>query len=185
MSSIISGGIPTSGQEHSTNRIRTRMSERVARLAASGPAAINGRLAELVHEWSIERVIAAGAATVALAGTGLGSALDRRLLALPVAAGALLLLHSLGVPSPVAAGLRRMGYRTAAEIEEERSSLKVLRGDFHDLLRMSTEEDRAEVSRWEDEGGAGGAGEDAHDRADRHAIDDALRATRPASATGG
>jgi hypothetical protein len=68
--------------------------------------------------------------------------------------------------------------RTAAEIEEERSALKVLRGDFRDLLRLSTAEDRAEVSRWEDEGGGGSGAEDAHDRTDPHAAGDALRAAR-------
>jgi hypothetical protein len=116
-----------------------------------------------------------------MAGSGLAALGGRRLLALPAAAGALLLLHVAGVQSPAGAALRRMGYRTAAEIEEERSALKALRGDFHDLIRMSTAEDRAEVSRWEDEGGSSGAAgaEGAHDRADRRAVESALRAARP------
>jgi hypothetical protein len=94
---------------------------------------------------------------------GLAAAIDRRLLALPAAAGAL--LSGLGGRFPAAEGLRR----TAVEIEEEWSALKALRGDFRDLLRPSTAEDLAEVSRWEDEGGGGSGAEDAHDRTDRHA----------------
>lgn len=180
MTHEVSAGAPTSGGERSTRRIRNEMGERVARCAAEGPAAIDSRLAELDLEWDVGRALAAGVATAAMAGSGLAATVGRQFLALPAAAGALLLLHALGVRSPAEAVLRRMGYRTAAEIEEERSVLKALRGDFHDLLRLSTAEDRAEVARWEGEGGiVGGDGaEAAHERADRHAVADALRAAR-------
>ena len=169
----------TGGEGASAARIHDRMGERAAAHAAAGPEAIDRRLAELVREWDVDRVVAGGAAAVALAGLGLGVAVDRRFLALPALAGGFLLVHVLGGRGPSAA-LRRRGYRTAAEIGEERTVLKALRGDFHDLFRMSTAADRAEVTRWESEGGSySGAGAvDAHDQQDQGAVDDALRAAR-------
>jgi hypothetical protein len=141
------------------------MAGRVEEFAATGPEAIDRRLKELGGEWDVERVIATGSAATVLAGIGLG-AIDRRLLALPAAAGGLLLLNALGFRSPLAVALRSLGLRTAVEIGEERTALKVLRGDFHDLSRLTTADDRAERARWEDEGGTatGPETENAHDR---------------------
>jgi hypothetical protein len=164
----------------SAGRTRRCMGEGVARYAAAGPAAVERRLAELDQEWDVGRALAARAAAAALGGVALGALVDRRLLALPAAAAGLLLLHAAGVRSLPEAALRLRGYRTAAEIGEERAALKALRGDFHDLLRLTTAEDRADAARWEGEGGgaAGHGAEDAHDRNDRGAVGAALRAAR-------
>ena len=152
-------------EDRSAARIHHRIVGRVEEFAAAGPEAIDRRLKELEEEWDIERVIATGSAATVLAGVGLGM-IDRRLLALPAAAGGLLLLHTLGVRSPLAVALRSLGLRTAVEIGEERTALKVLRGDFHDLSRLTSAEDRADRARWEDEGGTatGTEAENAHDR---------------------
>jgi hypothetical protein len=58
-------------------------------------------------------------------------------------------------------------------------ALKALRGDFRGFPRPASAEDRAEVARWEGEGGPAAPGtEGAHERQDREAAKSALRAAR-------
>ncbi len=90
---------------------------------------IPGRLAELDREWDIERAIEANAATIALAGLAL-TALDRRFVALPAMVGGFLLQHALQGWCPPVPVLRRLGFRTPAEICEERCGLKMLQGEY-------------------------------------------------------
>ena len=113
--------------------IRRRTEENVARFASAGPAAIDGRLAELDREWDIERTLEANAATVSLVGSALGFAVDRRFFLLPVAVAGFLLQHALQGWCPPVPLFRRLGFRTAAEIDHERYALKALRGDFRNV----------------------------------------------------
>src|SRR5207249_3625756 len=97
------------------------------------PIAIEARLAELDHEWDIERCLEAMAPTASLVGLCLGLTVNRKWLALPIGIQAFLLVHALqgwALPIPI---LRRLGVRTAAEIDHERNALKALRGDYGDL----------------------------------------------------
>jgi hypothetical protein len=68
-----------------------------------------------------------------LTGTLLGAYVDRRFLVLPVAVTAFLLQHALQGWCPPVPVFRRLGVRTAAEIDRERYALKALRGDFRRL----------------------------------------------------
>ncbi|MEH3116255.1 MAG: hypothetical protein PGN25_01145 [Methylorubrum populi] len=95
---------------------------------AEHPQAIGRRLRGLDAEWDIERTLEANTAALALA----ASAHDRRpALARPVAGRD-------GIPAPACRPgwcpplpiLRRLGFRTAREIEVERNALKALRGDY-------------------------------------------------------
>ena len=97
---------------------------------ARHPEGIDRRLRELDAEWDMERTLEANAATLALAGTVLGLTVDKRFFALPVAVTAFLLQHALQGWCPPVPVLRRNGFRTAREIDEERFALKALRGDF-------------------------------------------------------
>ncbi|MBF0333545.1 MAG: DUF2892 domain-containing protein [Alphaproteobacteria bacterium] len=97
---------------------------------ARHPETIVGRLRELDQEWDIERALEANAATLALMGVALGATVDRRWLALPAMVTAFLLQHALQGWCPPLPVLRRLGFRTAREIESERMALKLLRGDF-------------------------------------------------------
>lgn len=110
--------------------IRRRTEDNVSRYAAAGPDAIDRRLGELDREWDIERVLEANAATVALLGVGLGTFVDRRFYLLPGVVGAFLLQHAIQGWCPPVPVFRRLGFRTAGEIDEERYALKALRGDF-------------------------------------------------------
>ena len=72
-----------------------------------------------------------------LAGLVLGVTVSRKWLLLPVAVGGFLLQHALQGWCPPLIWFRRLGVRTASEIDLERFSLKVLRGDFADLASDS------------------------------------------------
>ena len=115
------------------HRIRKAMEARVEDIVSQGNGAIKQRLHELEREWDIERCMQTGASTLIITGLALALAKDRKWLLLPAAGAAFLLQHALKGWSPPLAALRRLGVRTAAEINEERIALKTLRGDFYDV----------------------------------------------------
>lgn len=112
------------------NRRISRQTARSVAYHADRPEGIDDRLDALEREWDIERVLEANAATLALAGIALGTTTDRRFLVLPALVTAFLLQHALEGWCPPLPLLRRLGFRTATEIEQERYALKMLRGDF-------------------------------------------------------
>lgn len=111
-------------------RIQAATNERVQRLAARGRQALDRRIAELDREWDIERVLEANAASATLIGSVLGLTVDRRWMLLPAAVGGFLLQHAIQGWCPPLVWFRRLGVRTATEIDHERYALKALRGDF-------------------------------------------------------
>jgi hypothetical protein len=128
---MLPGGTPKS----SNDRIRRQTDMNVARYSRASAAAIDERLRELQREWPIERTLQANAGALALAGMGLGAVLDRRYYLLPALAVGLLMQQALHGWCPLVPLLRRLGYRTQIEIEQERYALKALRGDFGDSTR--------------------------------------------------
>jgi hypothetical protein len=114
-------------------RIERRTDERVKRLAHAGYAAITARLAELDEEWDIERCLETGASSLVVTGTLLGALVDRRWYLLPFGVAAFLLQHAIEGWCPPLPVFRRLGVRTADEINIERYALKALRGDFATL----------------------------------------------------
>lgn len=122
--------------------IRRRTEERVAYYAAAGPEAIARRLDELDREWDIERTLEANAATISLVGLTLGAAVDRKWFVLPAVVAGFLLQHAIQGWCPPVPVLRRLGFRTASEIDAERYALKALRGDFHEVEPAAGEQVR-------------------------------------------
>ncbi|GAB2175893.1 YgaP family membrane protein [Dongia sp. agr-C8] len=110
-------------------RIRHDMIERIHHYA-DHPDEIPQRLAELDREWDIERAIEANASTLALTGVVLGATGDRRWLVLPALVTAFLLQHAVQGWCPPVPVLRRLRFRTADEINQERYALRALRGDL-------------------------------------------------------
>lgn len=90
---------------------------------------IPARLAELDREWDIERAIEANAASIALAGLGLAAFVNRRFIALPFAMAGFLLQHAIQGWCPPVPVLRRLGFRTATEIGDERQGLMELQSE--------------------------------------------------------
>ena len=124
--------VPEHTAGHVNEDIRRQTHEEIARIASQGTEAIDRRLAELDREWDIERTLEANAATVALVGLGLGTFVDRRFYLLPAAVAGFLLQHAVQGWCPPLPIFRRLGVRTQREIDDERTELKALRGDFRD-----------------------------------------------------
>ncbi|HRO15521.1 MAG TPA: hypothetical protein PLL33_10845 [Paracoccus sp. (in: a-proteobacteria)] len=118
---------------HTADEINRRLrDEAVSRLVhlAAHPGRIGARLKELDREWDIERALETNASALAFAGVALGAAVDRRWLVLPALVTGFLFQHATQGWCPPLPVLRRLGFRTQAEIEAERHALKALRGDF-------------------------------------------------------
>ena len=91
---------------------------------------IDHRLAELDAEWDIERTLQAGSAILTVSGIVLSKLSRPRWLLLSAAVQGFFLQHVFQGWCPPLPILRRLGVRTAHEIEQERYALKALRGDF-------------------------------------------------------
>jgi hypothetical protein len=112
-----------------SDALEAELAERLARLAGSVPA-IDARLAAIEREWDIEQVLEASTVLASAIGTGVALARRRRLLSLNLPANVALFLLQHAVPEarPPRSLLRRLGFRTRAEIERERAALLALRG---------------------------------------------------------
>ena len=121
--------VPANTASHVNRQIREELAERV-RYFAAHPRQIPRRLKELDKEWDIERAIEANASALALAGIILGATNDRRWLLLPALVTVFLFQHAVQGWCPPVPVFRRLGFRTAHEIEQERHALKAIRGDF-------------------------------------------------------
>jgi hypothetical protein len=130
--------VPRNTSSKVSGRIQGRTLHDVSRYVGADPVFIDERILELQREWDIERTLEANAATLALAGLALGAAVDRRFYLLPAAIAAFLLQHALQGWCPPLPLLRRLGIRTAREIQDEIIALRILRGDF--LERVETPE---------------------------------------------
>ena len=121
--------VPKNTSAAANRKIREKTGRNIRRSAGSD-AAIAARLRALDEEWDVERTLEANAASLALAGVILGAAVDKRFLLLPGAVAAFLLQHALQGWCPPLPLLRRLGFRTMREIDDERMALKAMRGDF-------------------------------------------------------
>jgi hypothetical protein len=128
--------IPDTGKRVAKNtsedvnqRIRREMQQRVARYRNAKPEQIDRRLRELNQEWDTERTLEANAATLAFTGCVLAATVDRRWIYLPMAVTAFLFQHAVQGWCPPLPVIRRLGFRTEREIQEERSALQTLRDE--------------------------------------------------------
>lgn len=118
--------------------IRRKTENNIAYYAAGGPDAITRRLAELDDEWDIERMLETNAATATLIGLTLGVTVSKKWFVMPAVIAGFLLQHAVQGWCPPLPVLRRMGFRTAGEIDYERYALKALRGDFRNVAEAGT-----------------------------------------------
>ena len=116
--------------------IRQQTEQSIADCIRKGPAAIDRRLSELDEEWDIERYLETMAPSFTLVGLALGAISDRRWLIVPAVVQSFFLQHALQGWCPPVPVLRRLGIRTADEINVERYALKALRGDFESLADL-------------------------------------------------
>lgn len=128
-------------------RIRRQTESNITFFASQGRAEIDRRLQELDREWDIERTLEANAASLALIGLGLGAFVNRRFFLLPALVTGFLLQHAAQGWCPPVPLFRRMGIRTASEIDAERYALKAIRGDFENLPARTDGIGEGEVGR--------------------------------------
>ncbi|HEY8160399.1 MAG TPA: DUF2892 domain-containing protein [Methylobacter sp.] len=137
--------MPTSPLPPETDRVRLHTSPEInkridadidwtiQRYNGASPEEITQRIDELDREWDIERVLETNAATVALLSLTLSKTNSRKWMWLSTGVAAFLLQHALQGWCPPITIFRRLGIRTQGEIDREKYSLKVLRGDFEKL----------------------------------------------------
>jgi len=94
---------------------------------------ITARLAELDEEWDIERLLQVKVAALTISGVVLGITVNKKWLALPLAASFVALGAAAGLNMSIPL-LQKLGFRTRVEIEKEKYALKAIRGDFKYLL---------------------------------------------------
>ncbi|HEY0886090.1 MAG TPA: hypothetical protein VGE20_12445 [Ramlibacter sp.] len=136
---------PDRARRHTAASVLRRIDdETVSRLSevARRPEAAPVRLHALDREWDVDRVLETEAAAMGLLGLALGTAVNARLLAMPGIVGAAVFLFATRGLYPLLPLFRRLGVRTAREIERERYAVKVLRGDFAAMPEQPLRADR-------------------------------------------
>jgi len=96
-------------------------------------AELSRRIQTLNAEWDMERFVEAEAAICTIACSLLGMSKKKFWPFLTLVGGVFLLQHALLGWCPSAPVMRKMGIRTAEEICQEKTVLKLLRGDFANL----------------------------------------------------
>lgn len=95
---------------------------------------ISNKIKTLDYEWDIERILEANAASVIFVSSISGFMKNKnRCFLLTGFVGFFLLQHALQGWCPPLPVLRRLGIRTEQEIQNEKFTLKLLRGDFKQI----------------------------------------------------
>ncbi len=157
---------------------REKLEERLACLADAGVHAINDRLAQIEREWSSGRMTKATVGVLLVAGLLLTAALSPWWLILPAAGGFFLLQYLFMRTSWLGAMFREMGFRSGADIDQEKFALRTLRGDFRYLPTVMETENKEDISRLEGEGGIVLEPEEAKPDT-REVVREVLEAARP------
>jgi hypothetical protein len=134
--------IPSTSQrvpEHTDEKVQQELQRRAESdiaYFASRLDQIDRRLSDLQREWDVERALEVNAGALAAAGGLLALILGRGWGLLPLVVGSFLAQHAVQGWCPPLPLLRRMGLRTQREIDDERTALKALRGDFANLPKQ-------------------------------------------------
>jgi hypothetical protein len=121
--------------------IDEQTNHRIKRYVGISKSELTDRIQELEREWDTERILEANFASVVMLSTLLGYTINKKWLALSGGAAFFLLQHALQGWCPPLSIIRRLGIRTASEINEETNALKVMRGDYDHLLQLNKEFD--------------------------------------------
>jgi len=129
------------------------LEKRLAGLADAGSHAITDRLGQLDREWSAGRMTKATIGLLIVVGLGLTGLAGPWWLALPAVGGLFLLQYLFSRTSWLGATFQEMGFRSGAEIDQEKFALRALRGDFKHLPTVHETESKDDIARLEGEGG--------------------------------
>lgn len=111
-------------------KIDDSIKENIAYYATKSKEEISHRIKALDREWDIERLLEVNMSTLALTGIALSVTKHIRWLLLPTVVLGFFAQHAIQGWCPPLPILRKLGYRTRGEIDQEKYALKLLRGDF-------------------------------------------------------
>lgn len=112
--------------EHVNREIQKEIEEKVQFYQNKDSITIAKRLNELEHEWDTERVLETNMATIALVSSLMGLSGKKNWMVLSATVSAFMIQHAIQGWCPPLSVIRRMGVRTAAEIDQERVALQKL-----------------------------------------------------------
>lgn len=115
---------------HVNQQIEQQFQDRIQLYRGQDSDLITKRLSELDREWDTERTLQTNFAVLSLLGVTLAATVNKRWALLSIGVPAFMVQHALQGWCPPLAVLRRKGFRTTKEINEERFALKSFRGDF-------------------------------------------------------
>lgn len=120
------------------DRIRRKTIDRLDHIG-NDPEKIEKRLVEIKKEWDFERCILVIGAFANSMSLTVGYFFYHRAFIVTALVGLFLLVHALHGWAPPLPILRRLGVRTAREIENERFILLLRRDGFHEVIDSSHE----------------------------------------------
>ena len=141
----ISAGRPCNSQ--------TKLEARLACLADAGPQALSDRLDQLDREWSAGRMTKATIGVLIVTGLALTALTNPWWLILPAVGAFFLLQYLVSRTSWLGLTFQELGFRSGADIDQEKFALRALRGDFKTLPTVHELESKDDISRLEGEGG--------------------------------
>ena len=115
--------------DHLNQKIRLKTKYNIRLFGKSNPS-IDKRLKELDKEWDIERVLETNASSLIIIFILLGTFANAWFYLISFLVAVFLLQHAIQGWCPPICLLRRLGFRTHAEIASEHYALSLLRGDF-------------------------------------------------------
>lgn len=137
-SNKIEDRVRESSSHEQNHQIDQTALENIAQYGYGNKGLVKDRIKELDQEWGIERVLEVNASVLSLTGLILGATVHKRWFILPGVVATFLLQHGIQGWCPPLPVLRVLGCRSRKEIDEERYSLKALRGDFKGLSNDTT-----------------------------------------------
>jgi len=115
--------------------IQKKIEARVSRYTGKSKTDISERLTQLDRTWDTERLLETNAMILILIGVILTLSVHYLWVILSGLVAVFMLIHALQGWCPPVPIIRRLGVMTATEIEEEKTALKVLRGDFEGVQK--------------------------------------------------
>lgn len=126
-----------STSEKINQRIDSTIVANLKKCEGKSKAELSECIANLEKEWSIERWLELNASTLAFIGVVLAGLVNIYWLILPGLVLPLLALHAIQGWCPPIPIMRRINVRTRREIDWEKFSLKIKRGDFNNISEES------------------------------------------------